>query len=119
MNAESQKLFELLILMLSAGSSHAAMPHTQLPEVKVETVGEFRRGEGCVAGFRRLGYTVTVNKCIQIAHKAGVTVAFFSDERGNKTFDVLVHEGDPFAVVNRKGKREYVLYKRSKTPLVE
>ena len=114
---ERQKLFELLIMLLGAGN-HQSMPHVapMIPsahEIKVLAMGEFRKGVGCIAGFRRYGYRVTTKQCVAMAKVAHIEVQWFQpDSDQPATIIIPVKEGDPFAVIQKKGVKQFVLQKK-------
>ncbi len=96
-----------------------------LPEKKkqkrVVAVGEFMPGEGCLAGFRRLGYTVTVAQCQKAAKESSLGVLWVEDPKKPSQPDTLVVDvqpGEPFVVLEARGVKatKIKLYKRPKSP---
>lgn len=86
---------------------------------RVVAVGEFKQGEGCLAGFRRLGYTVTVAQCQKAAKESSLSVLFAESSKNTAQADILIvdiHPGEPFAVLEAEGNKatKIKLYKRPK-----
>ena len=110
MNLETARFYETLVAMFLLAAP--ATPPTSALDVRIEAIGEFRQNEGCIAGFKRYGHRVSVKQCIAMAQKAGVEVSVAISESGSQIFDVHVKEGDPFAIIRRNGKLQYMLYKQ-------
>ncbi|MEN9881239.1 MAG: hypothetical protein RLZZ308_422 [Candidatus Parcubacteria bacterium] len=82
-----------------------------LPTVRVFT-DEFRQGEGCLEGFRRIGKPVTLKDCIKAAEEAGIRIMAFVPPNGPTVIIVPVSPGDPFAIIYEQGQEPLVkLYK--------
>ena len=94
------------------------MPKNTKMKREVVAVGEFRKSEGCMQGFRRLGYTVTLNQCLGAAQKSSLPT--FTSESADVTkkdsLIIIVQKGDPFAVLKANGRRatEILLYEKPK-----
>jgi hypothetical protein len=76
-------------------------------------VSAWRKGEGCIEGFKRLGFDVSLKDCIKMAHDADIPVYVFLPPPGSRkpsTFYVPVKEGEPFGVIVDGNKRTYLLY---------
>lgn len=92
-----------LLLCVIAQEAHSESIH----------VSEWKRGEGCIQGFKRLGFDITVKDCISLAKKHGYPVYIFLPPPGSgkpSIVSVLVKEGDPFAVIQKSGRTVYRLY---------
>ncbi len=114
MYPESSRLLEMLMMLFATSGSHANIvqqPNLTIREPHVLAVGEFQKNEGCVAGFKRLGYKVTVTQCSEAAIKVGIQ-PIWSNASGKVIIDVPVNEGDPFAVIEKNGKKIFMLYKQ-------
>lgn len=113
MNPSGTNLYEMLIMMLAASTgqpNQELVASQQIRGSHVIAVSEFKKSEGCMAGFKRLGYNVKLSQCVESAKKAGITPVW-SNNGGTVRIDVPVKEGDPFAVVEKNGKKQFILYK--------
>lgn len=76
-------------------------------------VSEWQKGEGCIQGFKRLGFDLTVQDCISLANEYGYPVYIYLPRPLSgkpSTITIPVKEGDPFAVVREGGNTVYKLY---------
>lgn len=75
-------------------------------------VSSFRKGEGCMQGFKRIGYTVRLKDCVKAAEAAGIDVLWYRPNINKPATTIIpVKEGDPFGVLLQDGKQIIVLYK--------
>jgi hypothetical protein len=107
--------------MLS-GANNPAYPQqsaSSITQSRVLAMSSFKQNEGCITGFRRLGYTVTSEGCVKMAKEAGITPIWdntpLDDINAPPRMIVPVKAGDIFAVVVEKnGKKKYILYNSKK-----
>ena len=116
MNTDSTRLFELLVALLGAAAPVPHVAQSQPPSIQTDTrvlvVGNFKSGEGCIAGFKRLGHNVTEKQCVRMAKIAHIEILWSQAPDGETTIIIPVNEGDPFAVIEKKGVKQYLLYKK-------
>jgi hypothetical protein len=124
MDSASQKALELLISAILASylppatsaETSEVKPKSTIPSVKVLAVGEFKRGETCIDGFKRIGYKITVKQCIDASNEAGVTPPWSRPQLGKEPVIIVpVQQGDPFAVIKTpNGATKFVLFNKKK-----
>lgn len=122
MTFSSQALFDLFVAtLLNTQLLNAHLPPSMIEEgqplkqsgVKVLVTGEIQRGEGCIAAFKRKGFTVTTQICLESAKQANITPVWYRPNlNGPATITVPTKVGDPFMVIEIGGVRHYVLYKK-------
>ena len=106
MNVDQTLMYELLIALFTAAQTPPSL------QPKVVAIGEFKNGESCVSGFKRIGYKVTVSDCVDAAKKAKIDVLWYAPPNGRPVIIVPVKEGDPFAVIRQNNNFHFVLHKK-------
>lgn len=80
---------------------------------RVEKIAFFRKGEGCIAGFRRLGHHVSLKTCVQVAKAVGLDI-FWSNITDPPLIIPDVKVGQKFSVLSVEGRDSYTIHKLGK-----
>lgn len=85
--------------------ARADLTFTSRHPYRVVAISKFRKGEGCMEGFRRIGYDVRLKDCVLAAKRVKIPVLWYRpDVNKPATIILSLKEGDSFAVRLEDGK---------------
>jgi len=86
-------------------AARADLTFTSRHPYRVVAISKFRKGEGCMAGFRRIGFNVHLKDCVLAAKRVKIPVLWYRPDVNKPATIILpLKEGDPFAVRLEEGK---------------